>query len=100
MEAVGRLCARRWDLVGLSLGIVLEGLGVTTHGLRHEALIGEHIAITRLQPLVRFRGNGLLRRREEAVRMAISRLVVTPPADAVAGGLCAERLIGSTTRLA
>jgi CheY-like chemotaxis protein len=47
---------------------------ITAHGLRHEALIEEYIAITGQEPPLRGGGEGLTREREDAARLAVSRL--------------------------
>ena len=41
----------RFGYVLRKFGITSQGLGITAHGLRHEALIEEYIAITGQEPL-------------------------------------------------
>jgi hypothetical protein len=52
----------------------IDSLGITAHGLRHEALIEEYIAITGQEPPLRGGGEGLTREQEDAARLAVSRL--------------------------
>lgn len=54
--------------------ITATGLGITAHGLRHEALIDEYIALTGEQPAVRGGGKALTPQQEDAARLAVSRL--------------------------
>jgi hypothetical protein len=56
------------------VGSTSKGPGVTAHGLRHEALIEEYIAITGQEPPPVGGGEGLTREQEDAVRLAVSRL--------------------------
>lgn len=44
---------RHFDYVVRKFGISAGGLGITAHGLRHEALIDEYVALTGQQPPVR-----------------------------------------------
>lgn len=57
-----------------TFGITSRGLGITAHGLRHEALIEAYIAITGQKPPLRGGGQGLTREQEDAARLAVSRL--------------------------
>lgn len=64
---------RRFDYVMRKFGITAPSLGITAHGLRHEALIDEFVAQTGVQPAVR--GGGVLApEAEDAARLAVSRL--------------------------
>jgi integrase len=64
----------RFGYVLRKFGITSKGLGITAHGLRHEALIEEYIAITGQEPPLRGGGEGLTREQEDAARLAVSRL--------------------------
>lgn len=64
----------RFGCVLRKFGITSKGLGITAHGLRHEALIEEYIAITGQEPPLRGGGEGLTREQEDAARLAVSRL--------------------------
>jgi integrase len=64
---------RRFDYVLRKFGITAPRLGITAHGLRHEALIEEFVVRTGAQPAVR--GGGTLAPEvEHAARLAVSRL--------------------------
>ena len=64
----------RFGYVLRKFGIASKGLGITAHGLRHEALIEEYIAITGQEPPLRDGAEGLTREQEDAARLAVSRL--------------------------
>ena len=64
---------RRFDYVLVKFGITTRKLGVTAHGLRHEALIDEFVARTGQQPPVRA-GANMSAEVERATRVAVSRL--------------------------
>ncbi|MCD6674440.1 MAG: hypothetical protein LT106_16520 [Burkholderiaceae bacterium] len=64
----------RFGYVLREFGITSKGLDITAHGLRHEALIEEYIAITGHEPPLRGGGEGLTREQEDAARLAVSRL--------------------------
>jgi len=64
---------RRFDYVLHKFGIAASKLGITAHGLRHEALIDEFIAQTGAPPAVRG-GPPLAPQVEDAARVAVSRL--------------------------
>lgn len=55
-------------------GITSRGLVITAHGLRHEPLIEEYIAITGQEPPLKGGWEGLTREQEDAARLAVSRL--------------------------
>ncbi|UCV20795.1 phage integrase N-terminal domain-containing protein [Ferribacterium limneticum] len=64
---------RRFDYVLDKFGITARELGITAHGLRHEALIDEFVACSGQQPPVR--GGGILAPEvEAAARRAVARL--------------------------
>lgn len=56
-------------------GITGSKLGITAHGLRHEALIDEFVALTGHQPPVRG-GSTMPADDEKAARLAVSQLAV------------------------
>jgi integrase len=64
---------RRFDYALEKFGITTRKLGVTAHGLRHEALIDEFVAQTGQQPPVRG-GAEMSVEAEKAARLAVSRL--------------------------
>lgn len=64
----------RFSSVLRKFGISTRGLGITVHGLRHEALIEEYVALTGEQPPVRGGGQFLTPEKDDAARLAISRL--------------------------
>lgn len=64
---------RHFDYTVAKFGVTERKLGVTAHGLRHEALIDEFVAQTGQQPPVRG-GVELSAAAEEAARLAVSRL--------------------------
>ena len=64
---------RRFDYVLAKFGITARLLGVTAHGLRHEALIEEFVACSGQQPPVRG-GGPLTPEAETAARRAVARL--------------------------
>lgn len=64
---------RRFDYALEKFGITTSKLGVTAHGLRHEALIDEFVSQTGQQPSVRG-GVELPADVEQAARLAVSRL--------------------------
>ena len=64
---------RRFDYVLEKFGITTRKLGVTAHGLRHEALIDEFVARTGQPPPVRG-GANMSAEVERAARLAVSRL--------------------------
>ncbi len=64
----------RFGYVLRKFGITSRSLDITAHGLRHEALIEEYIAITGQEPPLRGGGEGLTREQEHAARLAASRL--------------------------
>lgn len=64
---------RRFDYVLVKFGIATGKLGITAHGLRHEALIDEFVAQTVQQPPVRG-GVNMSVDVEKAARLAVSRL--------------------------
>ena len=64
---------RRFDYVLVKFGITTGKLGITAHGLRHEALIDEFVARTGQQPPVRG-GRPLTVEAEESARQAVARL--------------------------
>lgn len=64
---------RRFDYVLQKFGITARELGVTAHGLRHEALIDEFVAHSGQQPPVRGGGN-LTPDAEVSARQAVARL--------------------------
>jgi integrase len=64
---------RHFDYTVAKFGVTERKLGVTAHGLRHEALIDEFVAQTGQQPPVRG-GVELPAAAEEAARLAVSRL--------------------------
>ena len=57
----------------MKFGITTRKLGVTAHGLRHEALIDEFVARTGQQPPVRG-GTNMPAEIEKDARLAVSRL--------------------------
>ena len=64
---------RHFNYVLEKFGITASGLGITAHGLRHEALIDEYVASSGQQPPVR--GGGALPPEVEAsARRAVARL--------------------------
>lgn len=64
---------RRFDYVLDKFGVTARELGITAHGLRHEALIDEFVACSGQQPPVR--GGGILAPKvEAAARRAVARL--------------------------
>jgi integrase len=65
---------RRFDTVLRKFRITTKGLGITAHGLRHEALIDEFVAQAGEQPAVRGGGAALTAEKEDAARLAVSRL--------------------------
>jgi len=65
---------QRFSYVLRKFGITTQGLSITAHGLRHEALIEEYIALTGEPPAVRGGGKGLTPEKEDAARLAVSRL--------------------------
>lgn len=64
---------RRFEYVLAKFGVTARELGITAHGLRHEALIEEYVARTGRQPPVRG-GEALAPQAEEAARKAVARL--------------------------
>ena len=64
---------RRFDYVLEKFGITARELGITAHGLRHEALIDEFVARSGQQPPVRG-GGELTPAAEVAARRAVARL--------------------------
>jgi len=64
---------RRFDYVLDKFGITERALGVTAHGLRHEALIDEYVARSGEQPPVRG-GGAMTREAEASVRHAVAKL--------------------------
>lgn len=64
---------RRFDYVLGKFGITARELGITAHGLRHEALIDEFVACSGQQPPVRG-GGALTPEVEAAARKAVARL--------------------------
>lgn len=64
---------RRFDYVLEKFGITARALGITAHGLRHEALIDEFVARSGQQPPVRG-GGDLTPEVEASVRRAVARL--------------------------
>ncbi|HRH85210.1 MAG TPA: integrase domain-containing protein [Rubrivivax sp.] len=88
---------KRFDYVLVKFGICSSKLGVTAHGLRHEALINEFVAQTGQQPPVRG-GEPLPAETEHAARLAVSRLAghVRPRASsAYLGGARSRRPKGT-----
>ncbi|MBL8375520.1 integrase domain-containing protein [Accumulibacter sp.] len=63
---------RRFDYVLVKFGITARELGVTAHGLRHEALIDEFVVHSGQQPPVRG-GSALAPEAEASARRAVSR---------------------------
>jgi len=64
---------RRFDSMLAKFGITTRALGVTAHGLRHEALIDEFVAQSGQQPPVRG-GGDLTPEAEASARLAVSGL--------------------------
>lgn len=64
---------RRFDNVVRKFGIAAGQLGITAHGLRHEALIDHYESLTGSSPPVRG-GNGLPSEIDQAARQAVAHL--------------------------
>lgn len=64
---------RRFDYVLQKFGITAREMGITAHGLRHEALIEEFVAVSGQPPPVRG-GGALAPEVEAAARQAVARL--------------------------
>ncbi|HUW38200.1 MAG TPA: hypothetical protein VMV91_12810 [Rhodocyclaceae bacterium] len=64
---------RHFNYVLEKFGITASGLGITAHGLRHEALIDEYVASSGQQPPVRG-GSALPPEVEASARQAVARL--------------------------